>query len=96
MEHYVKSGVESPRDRKQRTFRSRPFAMFRTLILMDTEAIHILSVLEHRQTGNSTHHYTRRLHNFAFHLGWLLILIMADAAWRLAAGPALWASKKLC
>jgi hypothetical protein len=38
MEHYVKSGVESTRDRKERAFRSRPFAMFRTLTLMDTEA----------------------------------------------------------
>ena len=83
MEHYVKSGVESTRDRKERAFRSRPFAMFRTLTLMDTEAIHLLAVLEHRQAGNSTHHYMRRLHNFALHLGWLLIPIMADAAWPL-------------
>lgn len=83
MEHYVKSGVESTRDRKERAFRSRPFAMFRTLTLMDTEAIHLLAVLEHRQAGNSTHHYMRRLHNFALHLGWLLIPVMADAAWPL-------------
>ena len=27
MEHYVKSGVESTRDRKERAFRSRPFAV---------------------------------------------------------------------
>jgi hypothetical protein len=72
MEHYVKSGVESTRDRKERAFRSRPFAMFRTLTLIDTEAIHVLAVLEHRHAGNSTHHYMRRLHNFALHLGWLL------------------------
>src|SRR5271170_2573919 len=52
MEHYVKSGVESTRDRKERAFRSRPFAMFRTLTLMDTEAIHLLAVLEHKQAGN--------------------------------------------
>lgn len=81
MAHYVKSGVESTRNRKDRAFRSRPFAMFRTLTLMDTEAIHLLAVLEHRQAGNSTHHYMRRLHNYALHLGWLLIPVMADAAW---------------
>lgn len=81
MEHYVKSGVESTRDRKERAFRSRPFAMLRTLTLLDTEAIHLLAVLEHKQAGNSTHHYLRRLHNFALHLGWLLMPVMAEAAW---------------
>jgi hypothetical protein len=81
MEHYVKSGVESTRDRKERAFRSRPFAALRTLPLIDTEAIHLLTVLEHRQAGNSTHHYMRRLHNYALHLGWLLMPVMADAAW---------------
>ncbi len=81
MEHYIRSGVESTRDRKNRAFRSRPFAAFRTLPLMDTEAIHLLSVLEHKQAGNSAHHYLRRLHNYALHLGWLLAPIMADAAW---------------
>ena len=65
MEHYIKSGVESTRDRKERAFRSRPFAMFSTLTLLDTEAIHVLAVFEHRQAGNSTHHYMRRLHNYA-------------------------------
>jgi hypothetical protein len=73
--------VESTRDREERAFRSRPFAMFRTLTLMDTEAIHLLAVLEHKQAGNSTHHYLRRLHNYALHLGWLLAPVMADAAW---------------
>ena len=81
MEHYVKSGVESTRDRKERAFRSRPFAMYRTLTLMDTEAIHLLAVLEHKQAGNSTHHYMRPFHNYAIHLGWLLTPVMADAAW---------------
>jgi len=81
MEHYVKSGVESTRDRKERAFRSRPFAMFRTLTLLDTEAIHLLAVLEHKQAGNSTHHYMLRLHNYALHLGWLLTPVMAEAAW---------------
>src|SRR5271155_2662518 len=54
MEHYIKSGVEATRDRKERAFRSRPFAMFRSLTLLDTEAIHLLAVLEHRRAGNST------------------------------------------
>ncbi len=85
MEHSVKSGIELTRDRKERAFRSRPFAMLRTLPFFDTEAIHVLSVLKHIETGNSTHHYMRRLHNFALNLGWLLMPIMADAAWPISA-----------
>ena len=81
MKHYVLTGVESTRERKERTFRSRPFAMLLNLKLVDTEAIHLLTVLEHKQAGNSTNHYLRRLHNFALHLGWLLAPVMADAAW---------------
>jgi hypothetical protein len=38
MEHYVKSGVESTRDRKERAFRSRPFAALKMTKLLDTEA----------------------------------------------------------
>ena len=81
MHHYVVTGVESTRDRKERCFRSRPFAMLRTLKLVDTEAIHILTIIEHKQAGNSTHHYLRRLHNYALHLGWLLAPIVADVVW---------------
>jgi hypothetical protein len=81
MEHYVKSGVESTRDRKERAFRSRPFAALLTLKLIDTEAIHLLNAVEHKQAGNSTHHYLRRLHNYALYLGWLLSPVMAEAAW---------------
>jgi integrase len=81
MEHYIKTGVESTRDRKERVFRSRPFAVLRGLKLIDTEAVHLLNIIEHKKAGNSTHHYLRRLHNFALHLGWLLAPVMADAAW---------------
>jgi site-specific recombinase XerD len=81
MEHYVASGVESTRDRKQRAFRSRPFAMLRTVKLMDTEAIHLLTVIEHKQAGNSALHYLRRLHNYALDIGWLLAPVMTKAAW---------------
>jgi integrase len=81
MEHYTASGVESTRKRKATAFRSRPFAILRGVTLMDTEAAHLLAVLKHERTGNSTHHYLRRLHNYALHLGWLLMPVMADAAW---------------
>jgi integrase len=81
MEHYVKSGLESTRDRKERAFRSRPFAILRAVKLVDTEAIHVLTIIEHKKAGNSTLHYLRRLHNFALHLGWLLAPVMAEAAW---------------
>ena len=81
MDHYVKSGVESTRDRKERAFRSRPFAALKMTKLLDTEAIHLLNAIEHKQAGNSTHHYLRRLHNYALHLGWLISPVMAEAAW---------------
>ena len=81
MEHYTASGIESTRRRKNTAFRSQPFLILRTLALMDTEAGHLLNVLQHRRAGNSTHHYLRRLHNYALHLGWLLTPVMAEAAW---------------
>ncbi|HSI86576.1 MAG TPA: tyrosine-type recombinase/integrase [Candidatus Methylacidiphilales bacterium] len=81
MEHYTKSGVESTRDRKDRAFRSQPFARLRKVTLMDTEADHLFAVLEHKRAGNSAHHYLKRIHNYALHLGWLLSPVMADAAW---------------
>ena len=55
--------------------------MLRNLKLIDTEALHLLNIIEHKQTGNSTHHYLRRLHNFALYLGWLVSPVMAEAAW---------------
>ena len=70
-EHYTTSGVESTRKRKATAFRSRPFALLRAVTLVDTEAGHLLAVLQHERAGNSTHHYLRRLHNYALHLGWL-------------------------
>ena len=81
MEHYTASGVESTRRRKNTAFRSQPFLILRNLALMDTEAGHFLAVLGHRRAGNSTHHYLRRMHNYALHLGWLLTPVMAEAAW---------------
>jgi integrase len=81
MEHYSVTGVESTRKRKATAFRSRPFALLRGVTLMDTEAGHLLAVLQHERAGNSTHHYLRRLHNYALHLGWLLMPVMAEAAW---------------
>jgi integrase len=81
MAHYSVSGVESTRKRKAVAFRSRPFEKFGIRTLLDTEAGHLLAVLEHQRAGNSTHHYLRRLHNYALHLGWLLTPVMAAAAW---------------
>jgi integrase len=81
MEHYSITGVESTRHRKIVAFRSRPFLLLRNIPLMDTEAGHLLAVLEHERAGNSTHHYLRRLHNYALHLGWLLMPVMAEVAW---------------
>jgi hypothetical protein len=57
------------------------FEAWSSTTLLDTEANHLFAVLEHRKAGNSAHHYLRRLHNYALHLGWLLAPVMADAAW---------------
>jgi integrase len=81
MDHYARSGIEATRDRKERAFRSQPFARLRKVKLLDTEADHIFAVLEHKRAGNAAHHYLRRIHNYALHLGWLLAPVMADAAW---------------
>lgn len=83
MEQYVRSGVESTRERKERAFRSAPFHVIRSLKLIETEAAQLLAVLGHAKAGNSTHHYLKRLHNYALHLGWLLAPVMAEAAWPL-------------
>ncbi len=81
MDRYVDSGVQSTRDRKERAFRSRPFLMLEKIKLIETSAEHLFAVLEHKKAGNSTHHYLKRLHNYALHLGWLLGPVMAEAAW---------------
>ena len=65
MEHYARSGVEATRDRKERAFRSQPFARLRKVKLLDTEADHLFAVLEHKKAGNAAHHYMRRIHNYA-------------------------------
>ncbi len=57
MEHYSVTGVESTRKRKATAFRSCPFALLRGITLMDTEAGHLLAVLQHERAGNSAHHY---------------------------------------
>ena len=46
-----------------------------------TQIDHLFAVLEHKKSGNAAHHYLRRIHNYALHLGWLLAPVMADAAW---------------
>jgi integrase len=81
IDRYAASGSPSSQLRKARVFRSRPYLAMRRLKLIDTEAEHLLTVMEHKQAGNSTIHYTRRLHNHALYLGWLVSPVMAEAAW---------------
>jgi integrase len=78
---YAKGGTAESEDRKERAFRSQPFARLLKVKLIDTEADHLFAVLEHKKSGNAAHHYLRRIHNYAVHLGWLLSPVMADAAW---------------
>ena len=81
MEHYTASGVESTRSAQRHGFPQPPFLMLAIPGLMDTEAGICWPCSEHKRAGNSTHHYLRRLHNYALHLGWLLTPVMAEAAW---------------
>ena len=90
MDHYCKAGVDSTRERKERAFQSAPFQRLRKVVLIDTEADHLFAVLDHKKAGNSAHHYLRRIHNYALHLGWLLAPVIADAGW-----PPIRAKKKL-
>jgi integrase len=78
---YAQGGSPESMDRKARAFRSQPFARLLKVKLIDTEADHLFAVLEHKKAGNAAHHYMRRIHNYAVHLGWLLAPVMADAAW---------------
>lgn len=78
---YAQGGPPESVDRKTRAFRSQPFARLLKAKLIDTEADHLFAVPEHKKAGNAAHHYMRRIHNYAVHLGWLLAPVMADAAW---------------
>jgi hypothetical protein len=75
---YAKGGTPESEDRKERAFRSQPFARLLKVKLIDTEADHLFAVLEHKKAGNAAHHYLRRIHNYAMNLGWLLAPVMAE------------------
>jgi hypothetical protein len=40
--------------------------------LLDNGVNHLLNANDHKQAGNSTHYYSRRLHNYALHPCWLI------------------------
>ncbi|HEV3272792.1 MAG TPA: hypothetical protein VGZ93_11480 [Candidatus Methylacidiphilales bacterium] len=80
MDHYARSEVEATRERKERAFRSQPFARLRKVKLLDTEADHLFAVLEHKKSGNAAHHYLRRIHNYAPPLGCYGRLAVANRA----------------
>jgi hypothetical protein len=69
------------KDRWQRFAKSKPIDMIRKIPLVHTEASHLLAVLRHPRAGTSTNVWLRRLHNYAFDLGWLLSPVLSRKAW---------------
>jgi integrase len=61
--------------------KSAPMRMLENLPIYQTEATHLLAVLEHKRAGVSTNVWLRILHNRALDLGWLLAPVMPKRAW---------------
>jgi hypothetical protein len=55
--------------------------MLVNLPLYQTEAVHILAVLDHKKAGVSTNVWLRILHNRALDLGWLLAPALNKKLW---------------
>lgn len=79
MDAYAARGKESSQERSRRAFRSRHFRLLASIRVMETNAEHLMAILE--ASGSGTHNYLRRLHNLAIKRGWLLNPILAPADW---------------
>jgi integrase len=61
--------------------KSAPLKLLINLPLYQTEAVHILAVLDHKKAGVSTNVWLRILHNRALDLGWLLAPALNKKLW---------------
>ena len=71
---------ESSKERPQRAFAGRHFDPIRQLVLTETTTEQLLGVIEKARNA-STHHYLRRLHNYAVGLGWLPWQVVPPRVW---------------
>jgi len=67
--------------RWQKFAKSPPLKVLANLPIYQTEAVHILAVLDHKNAGVSTNVWLRVLHNRALDLGWLLAPALHKKLW---------------
>jgi integrase len=78
----VASGYEGATAVRWRKFaKSAPLKVLASLPIYQTEAAHILAVLDHKKAGVSTNVWLRILHNRALDLGWLLAPALHKKLW---------------
>jgi integrase len=81
MATYASRSAKGSRERVERSMRSQPFALLRTLRVNETDASIFFAVLNHKRAGNSTNHYLRRVQNFAFAMRWLFEPVIVGPEW---------------
>ena len=79
MEQMQSRGKESSRERYESVFKSPSFDALRNKKLMETTADDFFAVFKKNQV--SINEFLKRLHNFAVHLGWIAIPIVAPYLW---------------
>ena len=79
MEQMQSRGKESSRERYASVFKSPSFDSIRNKKLMETTADDFFAVFKQNQV--SINEFLKRLHNFAVHLGWIAIPIVAPYLW---------------
>jgi hypothetical protein len=79
MEQMQSRGKESSRERYASVFKSPSFDGIRNKKLMQTTADDFFAVFKQNQV--SINEFLKRLHNFAVHLGWIAIPIVAPYLW---------------
>jgi hypothetical protein len=79
MEQMQSRGKESSRERYASVFKSPSFDSIRNKKLMETTADDFFAVF--KQNKVAINEFLKRLHNFAVHLGWIAIPIVAPYLW---------------
>ncbi len=79
MEQMQSRGKESSRERYASVFKSPSFDGLRNKKLMETTADDFFAVFKQNQV--SINEFLKRLQNFAVHLGWIAIPIVAPYLW---------------
>lgn len=79
MEQMQSRGKESSRERYASVFKSPSFDGLRNKKLMETTADDFFAVF--KQNKVAINEFLKRLHNFALHLGWIAIPIVAPYLW---------------